>query len=595
MNPDGEPGSDSRLIEGDPEDDQDLVIFDAASPSSSSANSAKPVLPSHESVASSAFDFVESEETVVISASSDSVDAVSEAITDANYNCTKQEPALSNDQLYRDDLRQGVQPHAQQQFQGKEEEDEDDEKEKKEEKEEEQNSPSLQCGKDDSEKAHKRRSDGTLPPLIYTDEPEMDDQGMESTNAGRPSASTPKSEDSSASDFSSSLENFSELEVARSRRTESQSMIDSLSASATFALASARRSQQIAELQEQMKSVYQPLEALENEWMNVLNAKLESDSNEDIDSSIRVFVGTWNMHGEEPPWSLSPFVVPGEHDIYAIGTQECERSIEKSFTNESKEVWERKLLDTFGNGYVPIGFYTLMAIHIGVFIRADLLKHVAMIEKGHIATGLMNGRIGNKGGVGISFRLGQTRFLFVASHFAAHQTRIDDRNQDFQRIAEFFRVYEQGAHDRVFWCGDLNYRINGNRRAVDSLISKQYLEVLVANDQLRTERLKRSVFQHFSEGMILFRPTYKFDTSVQHIDRYDSSKKQRVPAWTDRVLWKTSPFIRLEKYASCETMRNSDHRPVFAVFHVDCVLNQEANKNSHKPLPNSKSKTCSVM
>ena len=37
------------------------------------------------------------------------------------------------------------------------------------------------------------------------------------------------------------------------------------------------------------------------------------------------------------------------------------------------------------------------------------------------------------------------------------------------------------------------------------------------------------------EGPLHFRPTYKFD---KNSDDYDTSAKHRVPAWTDRILYK---------------------------------------------------------
>ena len=56
------------------------------------------------------------------------------------------------------------------------------------------------------------------------------------------------------------------------------------------------------------------------------------------------------------------------------------------------------------------------------------------------------------------------------------------------------------------------------------------------------------MFRAFIEGKIAFAPTYKYDLFS---DDYDTSEKMRIPAWTDRVLWrrrkpryKSTTFVR---------------------------------------------------
>jgi len=185
--------------------------------------------------------------------------------------------------------------------------------------------------------------------------------------------------------------------------------------------------------------------------------------------------------------------------------------------------------------------------------------------------------------------------------------------------------------DRAFWFGDLNYRISGNREAVDALLAPAderaraaeswvsdaahwdaMRAVLLANDQLRAQMAAGAVFPGWSEGEICFRPTYKFDKRVP--DEYDLSEKRRIPAYTDRILWKPAPrdkpapgtpvplpattheavgdspratdaspravaggadaaggeteHIRLLRYDSAPSMRSSDHKPVVAEFAV---------------------------
>jgi hypothetical protein len=51
------------------------------------------------------------------------------------------------------------------------------------------------------------------------------------------------------------------------------------------------------------------------------------------------------------------------------------------------------------------------------------------------------------------------------------------------------------SHDLVCWLGDLNYRINGNSKAVRHLMRSRLHEVLHANDQLRLQQKMGTVFQ----------------------------------------------------------------------------------------------------
>lgn len=56
------------------------------------------------------------------------------------------------------------------------------------------------------------------------------------------------------------------------------------------------------------------------------------------------------------------------------------------------------------------------------------------------------------------------------------------------------------AHDLVLWLGDLNYRINGNSKAVRHLMRSRLHEVLHANDQLRLQQKSGAVFQVTTGG-----------------------------------------------------------------------------------------------
>jgi len=86
-----------------------------------------------------------------------------------------------------------------------------------------------------------------------------------------------------------------------------------------------------------------------------------------------------------------------------------------------------------------------------------------------------------------------------------------------------------------------------------------------------TEEVKEALSQDllissFKEGEIKFPPTYKFDLGTH---TYDTSRKQRVPSWTDRILYKDdSHKVKLLEYTSVPGVSMSDHKPVSAIFEV---------------------------
>jgi hypothetical protein len=100
---------------------------------------------------------------------------------------------------------------------------------------------------------------------------------------------------------------------------------------------------------------------------------------------------------------------------------------------------------------------------------------------------------------------------------------------------------------------------------VKALIKNDDLSALYDNDQLNIQMVAGLAFPHYSESMITFMPTYKFDVGTT---TYDTSEKARIPAWTDRILRKGSNIRQTSYYSASLTY--SDHRPVFATF--DCIV-----------------------
>jgi len=163
-------------------------------------------------------------------------------------------------------------------------------------------------------------------------------------------------------------------------------------------------------------------------------------------------------------------------------------------------------------------------------------------------------------------------FGFVSAHLSAGQHQVDDRIKNYKVIKkQFNKSLNIKQTDYLFWLGDLNFRISLPREEVEQHIKDKHWDHLFEFDQLQHARKEKKVFKGFKEGHINFAPTYKYDPNTS---QYDTSEKKRVPAWTDRILWRTyfddvqGWHIDLESYNRSEILL-SDHRPISALFSVD--------------------------
>jgi hypothetical protein len=82
-------------------------------------------------------------------------------------------------------------------------------------------------------------------------------------------------------------------------------------------------------------------------------------------------------------------------------------------------------------------------------------------------------------------------------------------------------------------------------------------------------------FREFKESRIEFPPTYKF---VLKTNKYDLSRKDRMPSWCDRILYKLNEKnaanadldldLRIFGYDHIDSLMQSDHRPVYSRFGI---------------------------
>merc|ERR1712070_557092 len=69
--------------------------------------------------------------------------------------------------------------------------------------------------------------------------------------------------------------------------------------------------------------------------------------------------------------------------------------------------------------------------------------------------------------------------------------------------------------------------------------SRYFRSLLMNYDQLKRERSYGKILEGFTEGEISFLPTFKYNKGGS---TFDSSKKQRIPSYTDRILYTPSSF-----------------------------------------------------
>ncbi|XP_070108613.1 synaptojanin-1 isoform X6 [Equus przewalskii] len=351
---------------------------------------------------------------------------------------------------------------------------------------------------------------------------------------------------------------------------------------------------------------------------------------------IRVCVGTWNVNGGKQfrsiafknqtltDWLLDAPKLAGilefqdkrskPTDIFAIGFEEMVELNAGNIVNASttnQKLWAVELQKTISrdNKYVLLASEQLVGVCLFVFIRPQHAPFIRDVAVDTVKTG-MGGATGNKGAVAIRMLFHTTSLCFVCSHFAAGQSQVRERNEDFVEIARKLS-FPMGrmlfSHDYVFWCGDFNYRIDLPNEEVKELIRQQNWDSLIAGDQLINQKNAGQIFRGFLEGKVTFAPTYKYDLFS---DDYDTSEKCRTPAWTDRILWRRRkwPFDRsaedldllnasfqdgskilytwtpgtLLHYGRAE-LKTSDHRPVVAMIDIDIFeVEAEERQNIYK-------------
>ncbi|XP_054796230.1 type IV inositol polyphosphate 5-phosphatase 11 isoform X2 [Prosopis cineraria] len=280
-------------------------------------------------------------------------------------------------------------------------------------------------------------------------------------------------------------------------------------------------------------------------------------------SELRVSIVTWNMNGQVSFEDLAEMVGDNcEFDLLVIGLQEAPR-------NKVAKLLKAALVQT----HILIGKVIMQSLQLYLFGPKNAAgSSIRELKVDKQSVGGCGGIIGRKkGAVAIWVNYEGIRMVFISCHLSAHAGRVEDRNSECRHISHSlfsknWNPYARPAHVTV-WLGDLNYRLQGiDTHPARTLIQKD-LHGLLGKDQLLQEAGRGQIFNGYCEGTLTFRPTYKYNVGSS---TYDTSYKVRVPAWTDRILFKVEDTDNMEailrSYESMDEINGSDHKPVKALL-----------------------------
>ena len=206
-----------------------------------------------------------------------------------------------------------------------------------------------------------------------------------------------------------------------------------------------------------------------------------------------------------------------------------------------------------------------------VMVRGEHIPHIGKISLASASCGIM-GIVGNKGAVAVRFKIYNDYVCFINCHLAAHLNQVLRRNQDFADLhkrllfplssSRSLKV-KKNRHesftdsywhmkgfasiedcDILFWLGDFNYRVEMEGQLARIFVQHGQVDSVIQNDQMMIQ--KNNGQEHLSkycEAEITFAPSYSFDIGT---DNYDSSEKQRVPSWCDRIIWRKGDCCKLK-------------------------------------------------
>ena len=204
--------------------------------------------------------------------------------------------------------------------------------------------------------------------------------------------------------------------------------------------------------------------------------------------------------------------------------------------------------------------------------------------------------MGNKGGIGIGFKMYNISFFFINCHLSCGLNNSLSRNYDFDYIKKNIHPHLE-KFDIIIWMGDFNYRVNKTMEEVEDIYKNKKEMTLLEYDQMNNEIKNCNLKSYgFKEGKINFFPTYKY--SDDYKNEIICDMPDHIPSWTDRIIYKINEqkftendenekykddnvIIEEDKEYDDNTDSDNDYEDANEEYNSDLINENENNINEY--------------
>jgi len=245
---------------------------------------------------------------------------------------------------------------------------------------------------------------------------------------------------------------------------------------------------------------------------------------------------------------------------------------------------------TLGDEYCQITDEQRGQMRLHFWAKRSILKGITGIRVNGANTGIGN-VLANKGGIVASLCYKETRISFLSAHLAAHEgdyyykmrcNNIESILRDAKTFALTKKFDDAVTSHHMFVFSDLNFRTwfgteskEDDFQRVQNLVSSADFKTLRRYDELYAGLSDQDLLVGFQTLECNFPPTFKVARQRGFV-----YKDQRIPSYTDRILFKSaeglSHNLEAVAYEPCPDFITSDHKPIRGAFALkpNCALEE---------------------